>query len=191
MRTTTNDTRALSRIVSHCKRLVHPLAVLACIASLASVPLPAQSISQSGIAQPAQARVVRSDSVGNYVNPARVQVQRTVMALGGEVAGLVVGGMAGYTVAGKCESERYSCEYHGILHLLTGSLIGGVMGTAAGASAAEGYNNCTRGHRFKRALAGTTIGTVVSVAALSMGGPGVPIAALSPPIVAALALKRC
>ena len=65
------------------------------------------------------------------------------------------------------------------------------MGTAAGASAAEGYNTCTRGHRFKRALAGATIGTAVSVEALSIGGPGVPVAALSPPIVAALALKRC
>ncbi|MDQ3081493.1 MAG: hypothetical protein M3R07_04685 [Gemmatimonadota bacterium] len=189
MRITTNDTQALSRIVSHCKRLVHPLAVLAWIASLASVPLPAQTISQSGIAQRAQARVVRSDSVGNYVHPARVQVQRTVMALGGEIAGLVVGGMAGYALAGKC--QRYNCDYHGLPHLLTGSLIGGVMGTAAGASAAEGYNNCTRGHRFKRAIAGATIGTVVSVAALSVGGPGVPVAALSPPIVAALALKRC
>jgi len=51
--------------------------------------------------------------------------------------------------------------------------------------------NDTRGHRFKRAFAGATIGTVVSVAALSIGGPGVPVAALSPPIIAALALKRC
>ncbi|MEJ7761060.1 MAG: hypothetical protein WKF55_15875 [Gemmatimonadaceae bacterium] len=162
---------------------------IACMVVLAGRSLPAQTSLQSGITQPIHSRSSLPDS--NYAGDLRsLRFERTMVGLGGEIVGFLGGGFAGYALAGKC--GRYNCEWHGFAEFAIGSVIGGVVGTAAMAATSKGYNNCTHGHRFKRALAGATIGGILGVAVLTTGNiAAIPVATLTAPAAAAFALKNC
>jgi len=168
----------------------HIVIALVFLIYLGGASLSAQSRATDGISQSTPAPGIRPDSA-LIVDMRALQLDRSVMGLGGGLTGIVVGGVLGYKSAGTC--RRYSCDYHGLPQLALGSLIGSIVGTAALASGPRGYNNCTRRHRFKRGLIGATIGSAIGVAILTTGegGPGLVAIAFAPPIVAAQALRRC
>lgn len=167
------------------------LFALALMVTLNGTSLSAQTIQQAGMGQPAQSQLELPLAPVGASRPS-LRLERTFLGLGGEFAGLFAGGALGYALAGDCNSQREFCEWHGFGELLIGSLIGGVVGTAAGSSIAQGFGNCTRGRRFKRALVGATIGAFIGVPTLTVGEAGTTvIAALSAPAAAAYALKRC
>lgn len=78
--------------------------------------------------------------------------------------GAAAGGGAGYLIAGKCpRSYVDQCEFHGWTQIGIGLLVGGILGSAAGAAWPEGRRLCGRGQRFRRSLAGATLGALAGV----------------------------
>lgn len=73
---------------------------------------------------------------------------------------IVVGGASAIAVAGGAYMMFGDCYNCGITFqaLMAVTAAVGIVGTAAGASYFEGRGLCTRGERFRKSLAGTTIG---------------------------------
>ncbi len=164
------------------------LAAFAVAACLTSTSLAAQQLQQSAVSQRSASQVVTP-----AVNLLNVRFQRTLLGVGGELAGVFAGGTLGYALAGDCDSLREFCEWHGFVEWMIGSAIGGVAGSAAGAAIPQGFGACSRGRRFKRAAVGSVIGAAIAFATMAAELESVTLAAfvLAPSMSAAYALKRC
>jgi len=167
---------------------IRTLAAFAVAANLTSTSLAAQTLQQSAVSQISSSQVVTP-----AVNVRNVRFQRTLLGVGGELAGVFAGGTLGYALAGDCNSQREFCEWHGFVELLIGSVIGGVAGSAVGAAIPHGFGACSRGRRVKRAAVGSVVGAAIAFAtvAVELETLALPVLVLAPPITAAYALKRC
>ena len=165
--------------------------ILACVAALASAELPAQQTLQSGIGQAVRPQVPVVDSA--VVRETRgIQITRLALGLGGEFAGLVVGGPIGYMVYVFRGRDARGSDYPGLAEFTLGMIVGGVVGTATGAAFPRGRNICTGGRRMKLALLGSVIGGAAGLAIMDARVSGSTIlAALAAPSAAAFALKGC
>lgn len=111
-------------------------------------------------------------------------------ALGG-VAGAAVLGFAGYAIAGKCSGNADYCGYRSLALIIPGILVGGIVGSAAGAAAPRGRGLCTGGQRFRRALAGATLGGLAGFALMAGGGPLAFGFVVTDPIGSVVFMRRC
>lgn len=167
-------------------RIAYALTFTVCASSTS---LTAQTLQQSGVSQQSQSQAVTAPPA-LAVKIQNVRFLRTLLGVGGGLAGVYAGGTLGYRLASDC---NYSCDYDGFGGMLIGSFIGGVIGTAAGASIPQGFGNCTHGRRFKRAAVGSALGIALSFAtvAAELESFALPVLVLAPPMTAAYALKRC
>lgn len=158
-------------------------------ASLTSNPLAAQTLQQSVVMRSSPSQI-GMPAAPPAVKIQNVRFQRIVLGVGGELAGAFAGGTLGYALAGDCPG---SCEWHGFVELMIGSVIGGVAGSAAGAAIPRGFGTCSRGRRLKRAAVGSAVGVAIAFAtvAAELKTPALPVLVLAPPMTAAYALKRC
>lgn len=115
-------------------------------------------------ATPAHLRSVVASPAG-VVAPRWIQTQaqpaspagrvgsRVLLGVVGSVAGLFVGGLAGFDLL-----PRRDCDDPGLCEIVVGVMIGSVLGAAIGTAAPDGPAGCTFGRRFALSLLGAAVG---------------------------------
>jgi hypothetical protein len=79
---------------------------------------------------------------------------RLAASVGGLVAGMFVGGTAGYRMLPHCDG----CEDPGLDQMIYGAFVGGAIGAALGAAAPTLRSSCSFDERFARSIVGAGAG---------------------------------
>ena len=132
------------------------------VAILVTVPsaLPAQMAVPIGVRIPSELHLATPLADSNALDRDPNYGKRLLPAIvGGFVGATTVGGMAVMAMSGCSGSTCYG----NIGIIISGALLGGIVGSAYGAALPEGRGMCTRSQRFGMGLGGSFLGALVGI----------------------------